>query len=187
MRKILVCITSPIHVRNFIDSGVIPYLSNENQLDLVITRNISLTAAQEKCFSEIHFVQAGDSSSSLENVFKVYSIRYKKLSKSFGYRNWRQNPPLYFLILGKIYRAIRRIKEKRSSTKTSSRIIYGLNLKNTKELEKGIRHRAKKAQKKALAYALEFLCKQSNFSFLQISLSVEVQTISRDERFTFQE
>lgn len=167
MRKILVCITSPIHIRNFIDSGVIPYLSNENQLDLVITRNISLTAAQEKCFSEIHFVQAGDSSSSLENVFKVYSIRYKKLSKSFGYRNWRQNPPLYFLILGKIYRAVRRIKEKRSSTKTSSRIIYGLNLKNTKELEKGIRHQAKKAQKRLSHMLLNFYASKAIFPFFR--------------------
>jgi hypothetical protein len=119
MRKILVCITSPIHIRNFIDSGVIPYLSNENQLDLVITRDISLTAAQERCFNEIHCVQTEDKSPSLENVFKVYSIRYKKLSKSFGYRNWRQNPPLYFLVLGNIYRRFRRAEQKEGATETT--------------------------------------------------------------------
>lgn len=146
MRRILVCITSPIHVRNFIDSGVFPYLSNENQLDLAITGNISLTSLQEKYFNEIHLLSAGDDSLSIETVFKIYSMRYKKLSKSFEYRIWRQNPPLYFLIFRNFYKRFKRIDRNLEGMGNRPPVITRLNTSNSKESVKRTRQLAEKVK-----------------------------------------
>ena len=142
------CITSPIHVRNFIDSGVFPYISNENQLDLAITGNISLTSLQEKYFNEIHLVSSGDDSFSIETVFKIYSMRYKKLSKSFEYRIWRQNPPLYFLLFGNLYRRFKRNYRKLKGMGTHTRVINRLNASSSKESVKSTRQLSERLKRR---------------------------------------
>jgi len=167
VRKILVCITSPIHVRNFIDSGVFPYISNKNQVDLAITRNISLTQRQEKYFEEIHLVDANDDSSTIETVFKVYCMRYKKLSKSFKYRIWRQNPPLYFLVFGMLYRRLKRIKSKVEGAETNPAKIDGLNQSNLKDSVKGIPQLAQKVRNRLCLMLLRCYASKAVFPFFR--------------------
>ena len=99
----LICLTNPIHIRNFISSGAFKNVLQFNQVQLLLPRELESYSDELVGFQSIqYFERDPKSSAAFDAAFQIVGWRYRKKSPSFKYRERRHFPPIYLRLIKKI-------------------------------------------------------------------------------------
>ena len=132
----LICLTDPIHIRNFISSGAFKNVLEFNQVLLLLPRELESYSEEFVGFHTIqYFEKDSNSIAAFDAAFQVIGWRFRKKSRSFKYRERRHFPPIYLRLIKKIRESSPRGAEHVTQNgvkdyETTNLLIRGQSLKN---------------------------------------------------------